>query len=959
MNAADGSVVHLDQVLKAAGVSRGEALIRGVSAEVNGVLVKVPGLMTTSIEAKRRTPVLLAIGHAGFAAGVLDDAAKWGFGLTGREYRAFLRYVSGQQGSMLLDEIETAKDVIRRFGVSAEFVINERRLGQYYIPKQARDALKEQMNQAARQFGFGPSEMNLTRAALGLYNSLLYSAMVFGAVVVKPFYRLASMVDTGLGAMSQTTARTGATALARVGVGSMLAFSYKGVPLLSGERLAEGVGRVVDVGRAATRRVRGIDDSLEPVSDLKQRMRDVAAEQGDKLGRIVSEAASVAKYRPEVRPIMEARPDMIFVVNGRPYRASDLRRIFVRSGLYNNMFKSIKATHMAEGGSLSDLWNEAKRTAGIDSPQVRMGNDFIEQASDSRNSTNLAGAARSAGDLMLRHGLESADAWADLERTGLAVTFMELGYSPQVAARMVIEAVYDYRGSMTQADRSWFNRLVRPFFAFTKSAIHHVTNLMSSPRGRFYARSMAKLPFLTAEAATSVMYEFLVGPYGINTSAMNSSELNAYYDTRNFLEYGLGDQVDRKTLNQYREILPEGAKDISDKELMDYDFSGWTIRDGYNGYDNVPEDVRVAMRALIASRSMLYAKGQYVYVTKVLENEELRQEFIKLGGDMAVRDEPSRRGQASYMFSRYPTIQVPLPVLDASVKEAMRLGLDDSLYWMLPDNFVHSGIDEASAMMATLFVLGDETLNLLPGGEPFIKDVAQERALRAASPLVDIRGYGSPLAEDLAKAGMTAFDAEVSLFVELDPLVARMLQGSVIPVANAEDIDEDDFGVLGQIGQVNPDMMNAAIQVFAQASGVGIRDIELPEFADETRAARFVVKDGRREIEYIDKGSGASREFLYKDDGRREAIRRKPFLVGKSALFFKVTPLGQLNTALLQYRTTAQEDQMAAQQELRSAIVRFVTAQGRQVGLRTAGSDEERTTKSLERAANKVFEEYK
>jgi hypothetical protein len=519
---------------------------------------------------------------------------------------------------------------------------------------------------------------------------------------------------------------------------------------------------------------------------------------------------------------------------------------------------------------------------------------------------------------------------------------------------MVVEAVYDYRGSMTQADRSWYNRLTRPFFAFTKNAIHHVTNLMSSPIGRFYARSMAKLPFLSAEAATTVMYEFLIGPYGINTSAMNSSELNAYYDMRNFLEYGLGDQVDRGTLNQYREILPDDAKDISDKELMDYDFNGWTIRDGYNGYDNVPADVQVSVRALIASRSKLYAKGQYVYVTKIMQDEKLRQEFVKLGGEMAVRDMPNRRGQASYMYNRYPTIQVPLPILEASTKEAIRLGLNDSIYWMLPDNFVHSGMDEAGAMAATLLVLADEALNLLPGGEPFIGDVARARAVAAAAPLVDVRGYGSPLAADLAKAGMTIAGEDVPLFVELDPFVARILQGSMIPVANAEDLDDEDLGVLGQIGQVSPDMMNAAAQMMGQTLGVGIRDVEFP--FDEVRAARVVVEGGQRKVEFIDKGRGVDREFV---DPKNEALRKKPFLVGKSALFFKVTPLGMYNQALLQYRSTAQEDQMAAQQELRAATIRFITAQGRQVGMRTAGSDEDRTTKSIERAANKVFREYK
>jgi len=967
LKASDGSAVHLDQVLKAAGVSRGEALIKGVTAEVNGSTVKVPGLMTTSVAVERRLPVLMSLGHAGFASGMLDDAAKWGFGLTGREYRAFMRYVTGQQGAMSLSDIEMAKSVISRFGISAEFVTNSRRHGQYYLPKQARDALRDQMSQAARQFDYGEKggKSSVARDAFGIYNSLLYSTMVFGAVVVKPFYRLASLIDLGLGALGMGGARAATAAVTRAGVSTLLAFAYEGFPLLSAERAAEAVGLAGDAGRAVVRRVRGDVDSAKTVLDFKQQIRDVAAESGDNLARMITETSASAKYRPEVRPIMEARADMIFVINGRPYRASDLRRIFVRSGLYNNMFKSIKATYMAEGGSLTEVMDRVKRSVkekyGDDAANVKMLDSFLEETTDTKNPFNIMGGIRGAGDMALRHGLESADAWADLERTGLAVTFMELGHSPQTAARMVVEAVYDYRGSMTSADRSMFNKVTRPFFAFTKNAIHHLTNMMSSPLGRFYARSMAKLPFLSADAATAVLYEFLVGPYGINTSAMNSSEVNAYYDMRNFLEYGLGEQVDRNTLQQYREILPDEAKDISDQELMDHDFGGWTIRNGYNGYDNVPEDARVSVRALIASRSKLYAKGRYLYVAKVLQDEELREEFVKLGGAMAVQDEPSRRGQASYMYNRYPTIQVPFPVLNASAQEAMRLGLSDSVYWMLPDNFVHSGIAEASAMMATALVVLDESLNAIPGGKPFFPDVAATRAQRAAAPLIDIRGYGSPIAADIIKGGAALF-GKGNLFVEVDPLIARVLQGSMIPVANADDIDEDDLGILLQLAQSDPELYNQAIKVFSQMMGGSVgREIQFPAFADEVRAARMIVKDGRREVVFANRGGVFDREFLEKGakDSSEKAVRKKPFLVGKSAVLFKITPLGQLNQALLQYRKTPQEGQLEAQKELRSEIIRFITAQGRQVGMRTSGADEERVTETIERAANKVFEEYK
>ena len=952
--------IHIDEVLRASGLSRGELFVKGATVEIEGVQVTVEGLFSLkNLAAEQRMPVLMAVGSAGYTSGALDDAAKVGFGITGREYRAFLRYTSGQQASMTLDEISIAESVVKRFGISAQFGINERRLGNYYMPKAARDALEEQSRQGARLLGFGdtPDQGLGLYFALGVYNSLLYSAMVFGSIVAKPVYRLASLLDLGLGATSIAgNIRSGAAALTRASLGSALALAYEGVPLLSIERAADIVGRGAEAATTVTRKAARRAGFDVPGDDtvilaLKQRLRDASADAGDKLAQAITEASSNAKYRPEVRPIMEGRDDMVFLIAGRPYRASDLRRTFVRTGLYNNMFKSIKAQHMAEGGSISELLNKYRK----DSKNVKMAESFLAEARSRRNNLNLMGGIRGAGDAVLRHGLESADAWADLERTGLAVTFMEMGYAPQTAARMVVEAVYDYRGSMTAKDRSVFNRFIRPFFAFTKNAIHHATNLMSSPQGRFYARSMAKLPYLATEAATSVLYEFLVGPYGINTSAMNESELNLYYDMRGFLEYGLGDVVDRVTLREYRQILPEEDQDISDEDLMDYSFGGWTIRQGYNGYDKVPENVRVAMRALISSRSKLYAKGRYVYVANLLQEEEVLDQFVLFGKTQAVQDEPSRRGQAAFMAERYPTVQVPYPVLDANSKEAIRLGMNDSFLWMLPDNFVHSGIQEASAMLATLFVVSDEILTQVFTDEPFEFDAAAVRALNAAEPLTDIRGYGSPLGKELFALSRGVIPSEdVPLYIELDPFIARMLQGSMIPVLNADDVDQDDLSVLGQMGQSNPELVNAVIKIIGQAGAAGIgREVTFP--FEETRAIRYVVKDGQREAVFVDREDGASRAFV---ESSASPTRKKPFLVGKSALFFKITPLGQLNQAFLQYRVTAQEDHLRAQTELRSQIIRFVTAQGRQMGLRTAGFDEDRTLKSIDRKAKRMYKKY-
>jgi len=68
-------------------------------------------------------------------------------------------------------------------------------------------------------------------------------------------------------------------------------------------------------------------------------------------------------------------------------------------------------------------------------------------------------------------------------------------------------------------------------------------------------------------------------------------------------------------------------------------------------------------------------------------------------------------------------------------------------------------------------------------------------------------------------------------------------------------------------------------------------------------------------------------------------------LMGRSALLFKVGPLGRVNAAFLRLRTSPQEDAMAAEENLKNELTRLVLSVSRSAGLRVMPTNESMTAR--------------
>ena len=679
------------------------------------------------------------------------------------------------------------------------------------------------------------------------------------------------------------------------------------------------------------------------VRAFKQGARDAAASLGDRFASAVTEFFSAAKYRVEVSPILEANPNMVLDINGVLYRAADLRRIFVRSGMYSNPFKMLAAANRAASrdfltGTRVDSTTElSKDNADTLESAQNVVLDYLE--------TNQGAAyrgARNAYSFAFEHGAEAMDAFSDYERTGAAVSFMELGISPGYAARLVVQGLYDYRGSMTAADRSFFRRVLMPFFAFRKNAMTHTINLLTSPRGVFMIRALERVPRMTAEAITAAFFETAVGPYGVDVSAMNPYQRDLYYSFRDYFEFGLGEDASDKELDKLREQLPEDQRDMPREELLRYSFNGWTALDGFGGYQNVPEDFKLAVRGLISNSSVVRGSNQIHIMNLALFSRDARRQFAEIGS-AAVRPLPSQAGLPGYAAQRYPTIQMFLPTMTPNLIEAADRprGVQASMYLSLPDSMIFSGMEQIVASMATVYVT---SLAASHAAEGTFSKADIDAMLNAMEPTVDFRGIGGPVPK-LVFDGILNLRGDETAYMELHPIMARMWESTYgMPPSYEGTADFEALQIDGLSTETNLMLNRMASLPTMGLFGtlMPMTGVEVDKTFKSTRLGKVVVREGRREIEYLDRPG----EYLV--PGEEGAIYR-PFLVGMPAVIGKMVRFGEVNRLMLAAERAGSVQELAQiDEDLKNLLIGYGMEAATKAGFRVFDYDEVRTAASVE-----------
>ena len=365
------------------------------------------------------------------------------------------------------------------------------------------------------------------------------------------------------------------------------------------------IPRLVDVIENPEKVFQKEPDWMFPVMrpDAMERFRKFLQGGGDafvhKLKRVLTDHP--VRWDIKVNPIMRGA-DEVIVVGTRAYKAKDVRRVFLEEGIFASF--------------------DTRALEGIIRNEQRL---LRQRAGEGATSAKIRSIYKNLEDLDARRLVENtAEAWSERERTGLAVTMMELGFDPRQAARLTIDALYDYAGSMSRLDRSILVNLMYPFWAFQKNANRHMFNYILSPWGAYRLNVARKIGQYGPEYLSWVLYELTIDPYGIDTQALSEEKPDVfmnYMQFRNTIENGYG-RIETLTKEQRRMIADGGGAIAQDKAfgLTEEEIDQWFanlseedrnfIENGYGGVENVPPRIVRFLRLMFSGQNQLFRGGE-------------------------------------------------------------------------------------------------------------------------------------------------------------------------------------------------------------------------------------------------------------------------------------------------------------------------------------------------------------
>lgn len=483
-------------------------------------------------EAARRLGVLVA----GFGSAVFGKLELVGLRatLTEAEFRAFSAWSLGREISPEMRG-QLAR-VAERFGLNTDFV-QETMLGtDVYIPSAARKMI---LDAVARSVYRDLTTVGLAGEAMRAALIATKKRMTRGNLVLRPRYFNVNTVDHFFQMNLIAGARVGAASAARLAfqtlmttrVGNLLALLIDrpaNAVLRTTKRVlrAEGVNAVVS-GAA------GVAEMLPVTLPIAERLRDALSFSSD----YVAQLMSLSKYRIEVNKVLDGR-DEVFIVGERAYNARRVREIFSGEGVFSAWdTRRIGSAIRREGVMSVNEAGQLVRISYAKGGEVSTGAGAAVLGLTHAVDDFLLGGARNAVD-------DLADAWAERERVGAAVTLMEAGMDPRVAARVVIDALYDYGQSMTDVDRSFLVQVLFPFWAFQKNANGQFINSLFSPRTAYRMQMWLKFRYRATDMITQLMYNNTGGELGIDVESMPVEAQQLYY------------AVMTKAHEQYGPVLP-------------------------------------------------------------------------------------------------------------------------------------------------------------------------------------------------------------------------------------------------------------------------------------------------------------------------------------------------------------------------------------------------------------------
>ena len=604
--------------------ARDGALFTGTSEEAARILANDVRKLYDEESARR---VLVLVGGFGSADKAKLQLVKLNLGVPEETAKAFSNWLVGERWPSA--QSENLQRLVDRYGMNPEFVKDTVLDTDFYIPRLAR----ERMAQALARATYRPDVSATGVDAFNFAYRYMKTRMTRGSFFIRQRYYMMNTTDHFI--------QMGMTAGFGVAAASVTRVIAQDLMVLPGWQQLVEVARKLPGGQRI------------PV-DALERIRRTLQIGGDVVASRIGKMFSASKYRIEVNPILEGL-DGGFVAGGKVYTYRDIRNIAVEEGIFASF-------------NTRELANAIQREGEL----VLSG-----------RGTALGGAGLSAGGSeggALRNFLADmqktvenvAEAWGERERLGAMVSLMEAGHDPRTAARLTIDALYDYSQSMTKADRSLLVGVLFPFWAFQKNANGQIFNLMFSPWGAYRMMTIRRARERGAEFLSEVLYNDVGNEYGVDVKSMPPELQDSFYAIVTAME------------------------------------------DHYNG--EIPVETKRAMRLIFTGRGRDVMDGKLVELG--VETEKLREvgvfaEAQKFAEYAALRPDPA--GRSSYMRDRIGiSMQFPRT---AAVRQYYRVTGDQHAYIeaFLPESSVEAGMKHHTQLLAAYIMMGAAPIDFLTG----------------------------------------------------------------------------------------------------------------------------------------------------------------------------------------------------------------------------------------------------
>jgi hypothetical protein len=605
-------------------------------------------------ESKRRVAVV--IGGFGSASVGKTALVKLELGISEDAKRAFANWLAGEQWPA--EYSEEIQRIVDRYGYNPEFTRDAVLDTNYYIPRLARERMAEALTRAT----YRPDSASNAGDAFSLVYRFMKTRMTRGNLFLRQRYFMMNTIDHF------------------VQLGMTAGF---GVAASSVTRVLAQDLMVLPAWQQLTEAARHLPGGQRIPVDVLERFRRGLQAFGDRAANVVGTLFGASKYRIEVNPILEGLQGG-FRVGDRVYSYREVRNIAVQEGVFASFDTRQLSKVINREGTL--FINQQITAAGLAGAGQGAATALTAATPKSRLLNFLSDWEETVAN--------TAEAWGERERLGAMVSLMEAGHDPRTAARVTIDALYDYSQSMTKADRSILVSVLFPFWAFQKNANTQVYNLMFSPWGAYRMMVLRRARARGTELLSELWYNEVGTEYGVDVNSMPPELQDSYYS-----------------------IVSE-------------------FNAAYGG--NPPPEAKRALRLLLTGRGTGVEEGKLVELSPELLQIRNAGGFADVGRFAEYAQlEPSAANRPSYMRDRLG-IALPFSRSEA-VRMYYRLAGDNHSYMELfiPESSTEAGLKHITQLLAAYVLIGSYPADMLTGGKLSAEGFGEVKLKRVVEPLVD------------------------------------------------------------------------------------------------------------------------------------------------------------------------------------------------------------------------------